>query len=94
MLGDLRFPMGKNSPPRKKVWAVIRVDRECASGNPEWCITVKEIVRTHDIALAEVERLNDLNGERFGCHYFIQMTRLFADGESFGTHPDDDAPVA
>ena len=86
--------MGKNSPPREKVWAVIRVDREFASGNPEHRFIVKEIVRTRDIALTEVERLNELNGERFGYHYFVQMTRLFADGDSFGTHPDDDAPDA
>ena len=86
--------MGKNSPPREKVWAVVRVGREVSSGNPEHSISVKEIVRTRDIALAEVDRLNELNGERFGCRYFVQMTRLFADGESFGTHPEDDAPVA
>lgn len=88
--------MGRNSPPREKVWAVVRVDGDVTKPEHEWHISVKEIVRSRDIALAEVARLNELNGERLGCWYFSQMTRLFADGESFGTHPDDDddAPVA
>ena len=46
---------------------------------------VKEIVRDLEIAQAEVERLNRLNGHK-NCRYYWQTTRLFGPGESFGTH--------
>jgi hypothetical protein len=85
--------MGCNSPPRTKVWAVIRVDGAIDGTDHEHRITVKEIVRSHEIALAEVDRLNNLHAH-LNCWYFCQMSRLFSHGESFGTHPDDGGPVA
>jgi hypothetical protein len=38
--------------------------------------TVKEIVRTQDIAESEVKRLNEVNADK-DCLYFWQTTRLF-----------------
>ena len=56
-----------------EVYAVIRVD-EYLSGDAS--ITVKEIVPKLDLAIVEVERLNNLNGDK-DCHYFWQTTRYF-----------------
>ena len=84
--------MGRNSQPREKVWAVIRVNGAIDGPDHEHRISVKEIVRSREIALAEVERLNTLNSH-LNCWYFCQMSRLFADGESFGTHSDDGGSV-
>jgi hypothetical protein len=85
--------MGRNSPPREQVWVVIRDDGSVDGPGHEHHITVKEIVRSREVALAEVDRLNHLNAEK-GCWYFCQMSRLFAEGESFGTHADDESPIA
>lgn len=46
-------------------------------------ITIKEIVYDRDKALAEVKRLNDLNGDK-GCIYYCQQTRL---------EPEDHLPL-
>jgi len=85
--------MGKNSPPREQVYAVIRVDGPVEGPHHKINITVKEIVRSIEIASSEVARLNVLNADK-GCWYFWTTTRLFADGESFGTHFDDHSPRA
>jgi len=83
--------MGRNSPDREHVFAVIRVDGPLdANSAVEHRVTVKEIVRNLDIAKAEVDRLNCLNGQK-DLQYFWQTTRLFDDGESFGTHRTEDS---
>jgi hypothetical protein len=53
-------------------------------GVGQFSVTVKEVVLDRAEAEREVERLNRLN-ETKGCRYFFQMTRLFADGGSFGS---------
>jgi hypothetical protein len=60
--------------PSQHVYAVVRFDRHVQSW--ENTFTVKEIVRTQDIAESEVKRLNDVNAEK-DCLYFWQTTRLF-----------------
>jgi len=49
--------------------------------------TVKEIVLSHEEAVREVTRLNDLAREK-GCRYHWTGTRLFNDGGSFGRDPN------
>ena len=46
-------------------------------------VTVKEVVRSQEVAEAEVARLNALN-EGKGVRYFWQTTRLFPEGRSAG----------
>jgi hypothetical protein len=48
-----------------------------------WLVTVKEVVRSQDLAEVEVTRLNALN-EGKGVRYWWQTTRLFPEGESAG----------
>ena len=58
------------------VFAVLRVDEFLGPDTPlENRVTVKEVVRTLEIAESEVKRLTRLNsGKR--CRYFWQATRL------------------
>lgn len=61
-----------------QAWAVIRFDAPPSGSTWESAADrfyVKEIVLDEDIAKAEVERLNRLNGPK-GAHYFYQVTRL------------------
>lgn len=60
----------------KHVYAVIRIDR--FQGNEVSLkdkVTVKEVIRTKEKAISEVERLNKVNADK-GCEYFWQITRL------------------
>src|SRR5262245_46609148 len=66
-----------------EVYAVIRHDKHDVE--IQHAITVKEIVRTREMAEAEVARLNSLVGHEAQT-YWWQYTRLFPPGESFGTH--------
>ena len=63
------------------VYAIVRFDR----GMQSWenSFTVKEIVRTQDIAESEVKRLNEVNTAK-DCLYFWQTTRLFPSGTAAG----------
>ena len=76
--------MSRTHKSREQVWAVIRVDEFLDESTP-WCnrITVKEVVRTKELADAEVIRLTKLN-EGKQCVYFVSMTRLFPDGAAAG----------
>jgi hypothetical protein len=74
--------MSHRHKPHEVVYAVVRYDFDL--GEPEHRITVKEIVRGHEFALAEVERLNRVNADK-PCRYFCQMTRLFPPGASAGS---------
>lgn len=78
--------MDQNAAQREQVYAVLRYDAHLEETSaPEGRFTVKEIVRDLEIAQAEVERLNRLNGHK-NCRYYWQTTRLFGPGESFGSH--------
>jgi hypothetical protein len=55
---------------------VIRFDEYLGPDSPmEHRITVKKIVWSHDIAVSEVQRLNELKRDK-GCYYFWQYTRI------------------
>lgn len=70
---------------QEQVYAVVRWDGDSGSkAAPELLVTVKEIVRTLELAEAEVERLNVLNEDK-GVRYWCQATRLFPEGRSAGT---------
>ena len=73
--------MSRHHKPREEVYAVIRFDP--GDAEPQNSFTVKEIVRSPEIAAAEVDRLTALNAAK-GCVYFWQMTRLFGPGEAAG----------
>jgi len=74
--------------PSEHVYAVIRFDRHMQSW--ENAFTVKEIVRTQDIAESEVKRLNELNADK-DCLYFWQTTRLFSSGTAAGNRRGETA---
>jgi hypothetical protein len=73
------------------VYAVMRadftlpatgVDQERALDGPlGFRVVIKEVLPTIAEAIAEVKRLNDLNGDQH-CVYFWQGTRWFPDGRS------------
>ena len=64
---------------RDEVYAVVRYDPWLS----EMPFTVKEIVRSLELAQAEVARLNRLNAEK-GSVYSWQMTRLYPEGTAAG----------
>lgn len=77
--------MSRKHKDRDEVYAIIRW--EGFHGNdaaPDVLVTVKEIVRSQELAEAEVLRLNALN-ESKGVRYWWQSTHLFPEGESAGT---------
>ena len=74
--------------PSEHVYAIVRFDRAMQSW--ENSFTVKEIVRTQDIAESEVKRLNELNADK-DCLYFWQTTRLFPFGSAAGNRRDETA---
>jgi hypothetical protein len=64
------------------VYAVLRYDAfQGENSQPEVAITVKEVVRSLDLAEAEVARLSALNAEKH-VRYWWQYTRLFPQGKS------------
>jgi hypothetical protein len=77
--------MAKDPKRREQAFAVLRVDDFLNAECLEHRVSVKEVVRSLQIAEREVTRLNELNRNK-GCRYFWQSTRLFPPGESFGTH--------
>jgi hypothetical protein len=68
------------------VFAVLRVEE--GGGRIEDAVTVKKILRSQELAMAEVERLNALNASK-GARYFWQVSRLFNEGMSAGTSEED-----
>lgn len=74
--------------PSEHVYAIVRFDRDM----PSWenSFTVKEIVRTQDIAESEVKRLNEVNADK-NCLYFWQTTRLFPSGIAAGNRISEPA---
>ena len=77
--------MSKTHKPRESVWAVVRVD-EFHDDSTAWHdrIIVKEVVRSKELALSEVRRLNDLDVDKSSV-YFATMTRLFPNDTSAGS---------
>ena len=73
--------MSRTHKPREDVFAIVRLDP--GLGALEDQITVKAIVRSRDIAEAEVRRLNELNAAK-GCRYVWQRTRLLQSDETVG----------
>ena len=73
---------------RQSVYAIFRYDGfHGADAPPETTITVKEIVRSYELASAEVNRLNALNGNK-DVRYWCQYTRLSPEGSGAGTEID------
>jgi hypothetical protein len=77
--------MSRRHKERDEVYAVLRWDGliHGVDSDPEVLVTVKEIVRSQELAEAEVTRLNALN-EGKGVYYWWQSTRLFPEGRSAG----------
>ena len=71
--------MNEKPKGREEVYAVVRHDTYATTQQ----FTVKEIVRSIELAKAEVERLNRLNGGK-GSVYSWQATRLYPDGLAAG----------
>lgn len=74
--------------PSEHVYAIVRFDRDVHSW--ENSFSVKEIVRTQDIAESEVKRLNEVNADK-DCLYFWQTTRLFPSGTAAGNRRGETA---
>ena len=67
---------------RQGVYAVLRYDSfHGPDAAPETTVTVKEIVRSQELAEAEVARLNALRTDD-EVRYWWQYTRLFPEGSS------------
>jgi hypothetical protein len=79
--------------PRRRVFAVVRVDPEWLKAEPpgEWAgegldgVTVQSVLPTAEDAQAEARRLNELNRSK-GCAYYWFATRYYPEGRS-GTRP-------
>ena len=76
--------------PSEHVYAIVRFDREMQSW--ENSFTLKEIVRTQDIAESEVKRLNEVNADK-DCLYFWQTTRLFPPRTGAGNRRGEPAKI-
>ncbi len=77
--------MSHHHKEREEVYAVLRFDGFHEPNTPpEVCITVKEVVRSRELAEAEVSRLNAVNGEK-DVRYWCQQTRLFPAGQTAGS---------
>ena len=69
------------------VFVVLRYDAFQVGAPPQESVTIKEVVRSQDIAEAEVARLNSLNAEK-DVRYWWKYARLFPEGESAGNRSD------
>jgi hypothetical protein len=77
--------MSRKHKERDEVFAVLRWDGfHGPETEPDTLVTVKEVVRSPELAEAEVARLNALN-EGKGVRYWWALTRLFPAGHSAGT---------
>jgi hypothetical protein len=77
--------MTRKHKSRRQVYAVLRADQSPDPTTPlEVQVTVKEVVTSEEIAIAEVKRLTALNSPK-GSRYWYQATRLFPPGESSGS---------
>lgn len=76
--------MSRRHKAREEVFAILRWDGyHGAAASPDVLVTVKEIVRSQELAEAEVARLNSLNEDK-DLLYWWQTTRLFPEGRSAG----------
>jgi hypothetical protein len=73
----MRFQENSKS---EHIFAILRFDSDMAAefGMKTDYITVTRIVRSEDQAIAEVQRLNQLNGDK-GAVYFWRSSRLTPD---------------
>jgi hypothetical protein len=62
-----------SGPAFEPGFAIVRIDLDVR--NDEDRITVKSVVRTLEVAISEVERLNRVNADK-SCLYFWQYTRV------------------
>jgi hypothetical protein len=76
--------MSHKHKEREEVFAVLRYDAfHKPETPPEIRVTVKEVVRSRELAEAEVGRLNAVNNDN-DCRYWWQQTQLFPEGRSAG----------
>ncbi len=54
-------------------------------------ITIKEILRSEDEAIREVDRLNALNGHK-GCIYSFQSAKYYPKGREYSLHAEETSP--
>jgi hypothetical protein len=81
--------MSRTHREREEAYSVLRYDAFHGAGRPpEVVVTVKQVVRSRELAEAEVARLNGLDGDK-GVRYWWQVTRLFPEGHSAGTQEAD-----
>ncbi len=76
--------------PHERTWAVIRVDGSRSADG----LTIKEVLPTRGEALAEVERLSQVNADK-ECSYHVQLARVRPDGLNRADdydQPDRDLP--
>jgi hypothetical protein len=65
--------MSRRHKERDTVFGILRFDGFfSADATPETTVTIKEVVRTEELAIAEVQRLNALRGERNSVRYWWQ----------------------
>jgi hypothetical protein len=72
--------MSSTTRQPEQVYAVVRFDPEAPE--PQLAVTVKKILRSLELAEAEVTRLNALAGAP--ARYFWQATRLYPPGAAAG----------
>jgi len=73
--------VNRHHKERDEVWAVVRYDE--FQSDPEVAFTIKEIVRSRELADMEAARLNELNSEK-QCRYWVLMGRLFPEDSAAG----------
>jgi hypothetical protein len=80
--------MSRTQKAQEQVYAILRYDAFHGDNTPpEVAVTIKELVRSEELAIAEVARLNALNGES-DVRYWYQLARLFPEGKSAGGTSD------
>lgn len=63
---------------KEHVWVVVRYDNY---KSPESAFSIKEILRSRELAEAEAARLNRVNADKC-CRYWVLIGRLFPEGKS------------
>jgi len=69
------LPIHKQGAHHVVVFAVVRIDFPLVASNPRSGFMVVRIHRDQAAAVADAERLNELNRDK-GCEYFVQSTRM------------------
>jgi hypothetical protein len=62
-----------SGPAFEPGFAIIRIDLDVPKDEDR--VSVKCVVRTEEVAMSEVERLNRVNADK-SCRYFWQYTRV------------------